>query len=750
MNDSNSNDGKPKGGAPAAPKKAKPAVAPAGAPAAPMKAGPPGAMPAGPPGAPMKAGRAGAPPGAMPAGPPGAPRAAGPGGMPAGPPGAPMAAGPGGMPAGPPMAGGPGGMPAGGPMKAGPGGPVAGGPPPGGQGGMPGRAIRMQAPSGKIPYGKMLHWGWRIIMFAPVLFFSTQALVLIHSALGPINATIFSSTLVILGDGEPVGMVGRLMPDNKMYAALIFLIAGVSGIALGFIMKMMNTLTDNVMNKRLHQNLHDKLLTLGPSYHNKHDLGENLTIVTQFSTGAQMILGDMYSTPIIRIIMIVVTTVLVAEQFSTLKDFPLGLQIMLLVALAAIPVIGYWLSSRLKAAYTLVRDARIEVANEFTNSASLPLEVQIMGAQEQRSKTFGAKATRYFTDQFKAAIKNDMASQFRNSSILALQIMFVFSAAYYSVKSGDTKIVGLILSSYLLIPYVVGPVQDVIDFFAGINRSWPQVEKVVGLLEAEPDVSEKKGAEELKGGDPKVALKGVNFSYVDGGTKILDELSYDFAPDQVTAIVARAGGGKSTILNLVARLRDPQEGTVSIGEQDVRDVTFKSLRRNVAKVSQFPLYISASIRENMLLAKGDATDEELEAVCKKTGMWEVLVSAAGPNQHPLDYDLPMSVSEGLSGGQRRLFAITRAMLWKPAVLLLDEPTTGIDAIGKQMLITLLRESLEGITVLLVDHDMEFVAGVADKICCLEGGQFVDVGTPAELASRDNLYQRLVEAAEQEE
>ncbi len=137
-------------------------------------------------------------------------------------------------------------------------------------------------------------------------------------------------------------------------------------------------------------------------------------------------------------------------------------------------------------------------------------------------------------------------------------------------------------------------------------------------------------------------------------------------------------------------------------------MTLRSLRCQVAKVSQFPLFIADTIRANFKLSNVDSSDAELEEVCRRTGLWEVLENAAGPEVYPLDYVLPRTSGEGLSGGQRRLLAVTRALLLHPAILLLDEPTTGIDALGVAQLAPVLREACQGLTVLLVDHDMEFI------------------------------------------
>ena len=153
------------------------------------------------------------------------------------------------------------------------------------------------------------------------------------------------------------------------------------------------------------------------------------------------------------------------------------------------------------------------------------------------------------------------------------------------------------------------------------------------------------------------------------------------------------------------------------------------------------------MRENFLLAKADATDAEIEAVSKKTGFWDVLLRVSPKD--PLGYALPRNVAQGLSGGQRRLLSITRALLHHPSVLLLDEPTTGIDNITLQNLVRLMK-SLGDMTVIVIDHDIEgFIGRVAAEVCVLENGKIADKGSHEELLSRDGLYKRLVEAAKDE-
>ena len=255
-----------------------------------------------------------------------------------------------------------------------------------------------------------------------------------------------------------------------------------------------------------------------------------------------------------------------------------------------------------------------------------------------------------------AALRNEIATQFQTSTPVFLQAVFLIYGVFFALQSGNPAAPGAILAIYYFVPEAVSPLQEIIQFFAGLQSNWPQVEKVVEILEAEPEVQEQPGAVALVPSQGALGLENLTFAYSPDGQKILDDLSYSFAPGQVTAIVARAGMGKSTLLNLVARLRDPQGGRILVDDQDIGAVTLASLRRQVAKVSQFPLFMADTIRTNFKLANDQASDAELEEVCRRTGLWQVLENAAGPHSHPLDYSCP--------GPAAKAFPAANAVSWR--------------------------------------------------------------------------------------
>jgi ATP-binding cassette subfamily B protein len=602
-----------------------------------------------------------------------------------------------------------------------------------------------------VPYRKLLRWGWYVVSAYLGWFILGVILYLLGQLLTQYNFQVLATMVAGLGGTAAMqkGFLSPLLPDKLETAAIVFAFLTVFLILLSFLNRLSLNWSNNLMSATLQHRLHDKLLDLGPTYHHSHDLGETMLIVTRFSSDTQILLRDVVSFPVVRGIGLITAIIFLTNSFSMMGNPPFSIQATLLATIFILPVGGWWLSLKLRQAYAKMRDSQMAVANEFSNSAALPLEVQLMGAKPQRSQAFGSRLKTYIRDNMAAFLRNEIAFQFQISTPVILQAVFLIYGVFYALQSGNPAAPGAILGIYYFVPEAVNPLQEIIQFFTGLQSSWPQVEKVVEILEVEPEVQEKPGAVALVPQGGTLTVEHLDFAYTPGGPKILDDLSYSFTPGKVTAIVAREGMGKTTLLNLMARLRDPQGGRIFIDGQDISGVTLATLRRHVVKVSQFPLFVADTIRANLKLAKADATDDELEEVCRRTGLWQVLEKATGPHNHPLDYHLPRASSEGLSGGQRRLLAVTRAFLWQPTILLLDEPTTGIDALGRAEVAAFLREICRGLTVLMIDHDLAFICQFADEVCCLEEGKFIEVGSPVELACRPGLFRELLEASKEQ-
>ena len=215
-------------------------------------------------------------------------------------------------------------------------------------------------------------------------------------------------------------------------------------------------------------------------------------------------------------------------------------------------------------------------------------------------------------------------------------------------------------------------------------------------------------------------------------------VSFDIEPGQSVALIGTTGAGKSTILNLIPRLYDVTAGAVRIDGHDVRDLTLASVREQISIVLQESVLFSASLRENIAYGKLDATEAEFEAAARAAGIHEFIASL------PDGYDTVVGERGAtLSGGQRQRVAIARAMVRDAPILLLDEPTTGLDAKTEDEVMAALRALMAGRTTIVVTHRLSLVRE-ADQILVLERGRLVEQGTHAELLDRNGRYRRLLD------
>jgi ABC-type multidrug transport system fused ATPase/permease subunit len=534
-----------------------------------------------------------------------------------------------------------------------------------------------------------------------------------------------------------------LLPGDVHTAAVVFAITALLMIALIFGERIYTAWADNYIATRLQQRLHDKLLALGPDFHRKHDLSETSLTVTAFAPGAQQVACDLIAFPVVRGIGVLTALLFLIHNLQAIHGAPVWMQVVLIAAVVVLPLAGWWFSQGIVRASRQLVERQTAVANEFMNSAANPTEIRLMGAERQRALSFGERLGQLRTAAVAAAIKRELGTQFQAAVPRILSAAFLLYGIFFAVRSGDAAAVGAIVAFVLFIPLAVNPINELLTFFIGISATWPQVEKVVEIAEA-PDEGEAAGAKALDPtGAGSVGFERVTFAYNPATPAVLTALTHTFPERKISAIVARAGAGKSTILNLIVRQYRPQAGTIRLGADDIASATTESLRSAVVKISQFPVFLVDTVRANFRLAKEDASDAEIQGVCRRTGLWPILEnSAAGSN--PLELILPRKLETLLSGGQQRLFAVTRGLLRRPRVLLIDEPTTGIDNIGIADLAKVLRPACQGITAIVVDHKMSFVGQFADVVCCLEGGRFVDVGSPAELDRPGTLFHQLKE------
>ncbi len=290
----------------------------------------------------------------------------------------------------------------------------------------------------------------------------------------------------------------------------------------------------------------------------------------------------------------------------------------------------------------------------------------------------------------------------------------------------------LVLTSYLRTMYK--PMRQLSKLSNTFTRASASAERILDLLQATPAIRDLAGAQPVKHLNGAVSFNHVTFGY-DPQHPVLHDVSFKVRPGMTVALVGHTGAGKSSMLHLLQRFYDPQRGQICIDGHDIREYTLASLRRQIALVPQDPMLFRASIRENISYGKPDATDAEIIAAARAANADEFI------RRLPQGYNTILEErGVGLSGGERQRIAIARAVIRQAPLLLLDEPTVGLDAQVEQSVVEALERLMVGRTTLISAHRLSTIER-ADLVLVIDGGRIVEAGTPAQLlAARGFFYQ----------
>ncbi len=296
---------------------------------------------------------------------------------------------------------------------------------------------------------------------------------------------------------------------------------------------------------------------------------------------------------------------------------------------------------------------------------------------------------------------------------------------------------GEFIAFYGYVLMLTGPMRWLGMALGMAQRAVASGARVFELLDRAPQLTVAPDARTLPDGGGRVELRGVTFGY-DDEEPVLRGIDLEVAPGRTVALVGPTGSGKTTLVMLIPRLYDVDEGALLVDGTDVRDLDPASLRREVAVVSDDAFLFSAPLGENIAYARPDATEEEIRRAAERAGLAELL--------EELPEGLDTLVGERghtLSGGQRQRVAIARALLAEPRILILDDATSSVDATTENRIKTALAEVMEGRTTFVIAHRLSTIA-LADEIVVLEDGEIAARGTHDELLESSPLYREIAE------
>lgn len=306
----------------------------------------------------------------------------------------------------------------------------------------------------------------------------------------------------------------------------------------------------------------------------------------------------------------------------------------------------------------------------------------------------------------------------------------------YFVSHGEIT-VGTLVAFLGYVSGLFGPVQGLTGIYSSVHKAKAAVDEVFGILDEEEHLPDAPDARPVESVDGEIEFDDVTFSYEEDGEVVLDDIDLKAEPGETVALVGPSGAGKSTMMGLLQRFYDPDEGAVRLDGTDIRRLQQRSMRRKIGMVLQESLLFRDSIRDNIAYGRPNASDEQVERSAK-------LAQAHGfITDTPEGYDTV--IGEGgcrLSGGERQRITIARALIKDPPILVLDEPTSNLDAESEAEVQEAFDRLFDDRTVFVIAHRLSTVVQ-ADRIVVLQDGQITETGTHAELVDSGGYYSYLV-------
>lgn len=321
------------------------------------------------------------------------------------------------------------------------------------------------------------------------------------------------------------------------------------------------------------------------------------------------------------------------------------------------------------------------------------------------------------------------------TTIAAIGPMLIFLVGGLMTIKSDAMTVGSIILFVTLLTRLYGPITSFANISVDITRSLALFDRIFQYLDFQQDITDKVNASELKKVIGHIEFKNVYFSYKED-LETLKNINIEVEPGQTAAFVGPSGAGKTTITYLLPRLYDIKSGSITVDGINIRDVTVESLRSQIGIVTQDTYLFNTSIRENLLFAKLDASDEEIFSACKTANIHEFIVSL------PEGYETIVG-ERGikLSGGEKQRLSIARALLKNPRIVILDEATSALDSVSESLIQAAVQPLLKNRTSLVIAHRLSTIMA-ADCIYVVDDGEIVEHGTHTQLLAMGGKYKEL--------
>jgi ATP-binding cassette subfamily B protein/subfamily B ATP-binding cassette protein MsbA len=407
-----------------------------------------------------------------------------------------------------------------------------------------------------------------------------------------------------------------------------------------------------------------------------------------------------------------------------------------LVSLGIVPlVVGaiYLFADRIRRESTSIQEQESAVLTQAQEGLSSIRMVHAFGREEFEVRQFQQQARQSLQANLRLTLTNV------NSALVISTLMVVGTAVMYYIGTlhvlAGTLTLGslLVFSAYLLMLYQ--PLESLTYTAWAMEGATAGAKRCFEVLDRQDDVVDSPDAIAISSAEGAITFQAVSFGYV-SDRHVLQEIDLHIDPNQIVGLAGGTGAGKSTLLSLVPRFYDSTTGSITLDGRDIRQITKKSLRAQIAIVLQDTLLFSTTVRENIAYGRPDATEGEIIEAARRAQADEFI------RQMPQGYDSPVGERGGhLSVGQRQRIGIARAFLKNAPILLLDEPTSALDPSTESAIMETIKELMSGRTTLIATHRLATIHNL-DQIIVLEHGRIVEQGRGPDLVARGGIYAKL--------